>query len=66
MNFLCLSVEQNVDEIVAWKHRLAKLDLSSNLLSTLPGSISVLTNLKVLDVSRNNLSGLPESISHCR
>lgn len=67
-SLLCdlMKLLQDVDEIVAWTHRLAKLDLSCNLLTTLPDSISMLTNLKVLDVSRNNLGALPETISHCR
>lgn len=45
---------------------MEELNLSSNLLETLPDSIGLLFKLKVLDVSGNKLTSLPDSICHCR
>lgn len=42
------------------------LNLSTNVLSSLPDSIGLLLNLKILNVSGNKLKKLPDSISHCR
>jgi GTPase SAR1 family protein len=42
---------------------LKELNLTDNRLSTLPESISTLTNLNVLNLNNNRLSTLPESIS---
>ncbi|KAL0421759.1 UNVERIFIED_CONTAM: Plant intracellular Ras-group-related LRR protein 9 [Sesamum latifolium] len=45
---------------------LEELNLSANLLESLPDSIGLLLKLKILDVSGNKLAALPDSISHCR
>lgn len=46
--------------------KLEVLNISSNLLLSLPDLIGTLDRMKVLNTSGNKLSTLPDSISYCR
>ena len=40
------------------------MNISGNLLSSIPSSLFLLDNLKLLDVSNNKLKALPEMVNH--
>ncbi|XP_038062755.1 leucine-rich repeat-containing protein 58-like [Patiria miniata] len=50
------------DEFSGQEHKVNIIDLSRNSLSSIPGTISVYTNLIELDISNNRISGIPDEI----
>ncbi|KAJ0236253.1 Leucine-rich repeat-containing protein [Hirschfeldia incana] len=65
-NFRWILFARTIYYTISGLEKLEELDVSSNLLESLPHSFGLLLNLRVLNVSGNKLTYLPESITQCR